>query len=82
MSCCSGGRRHFARESNLRAMPPDTPVPEKPPEMLLLHYIGSHSMSLRGPVSGLVYRARPGARPMGVDSRDASAMVRSGLFER
>jgi hypothetical protein len=47
-----------------------------------VRYLGEVSLLMRGPASGHEYAFTPSSREHLIDSRDAEAMVNSGLFQR
>ena len=64
-------------------MPPSHPVPMgRPGEQTRarVRFVGSTSMSVRGPVTGLAYAFSPAQPVRNIDGRDAPAMLRSRLF--
>ena len=77
MGCCGQGR------AALRAA--GTPGRERsvsrPPPGSALRYLGGRHMRIRGAVSGRLYEFAGGKRTA-VDSSDAPALVRLGLFAR
>jgi hypothetical protein len=79
MSCCSS--RRIIPAGNLRGAAPRY-MPTAPNGAVVSHmiYSGTMLLSLRGPISGAVYRADPARRQLDVDPRDADALLRTGLF--
>jgi hypothetical protein len=82
MSCC-GSRRMQLSESVGQAR---RAAPEPPPERLPatgaeLRYTGAADLALRGPASGRVYRVGPARRQLLVETADAAALLRTGLFQ-
>jgi hypothetical protein len=70
MGCCGQGRAAL-RSATGAARPPTTVV----------RYIGGKRVRVRGSMSGRMYEFTGGARTA-VESGDAAALVRTGLFVR
>lgn len=79
MGCCGDKRRQLARSQRARV----SPEPEVPPDESIaprrnnrtFEFVGRGSLTVRGAVSGTVYRfAHPGAR-LEVNYADAFAMM-------
>lgn len=94
MGCCGQGRAALraastaARETtgiSRAAMPaqsyPTPPAGGPPPVALVVRYLGSKRVRVRGAVSGRAYEFNRGTR-MTVVSSDVPGMVRTGLFVR
>jgi hypothetical protein len=77
MSCCGKARASLAVQSNTRAEPVARIAPSRVQTLggLLLEYVGSTSLTVRGPASGQVYRFALGGVRMLVDGRDAPFLL-------
>lgn len=72
MGCCGQGR------AALRATAPSA---AGPPPAAVVRYVGGKRVRVRGSVSGRMYEFTGGIRTA-VESGDAAALVRTGLFVR
>jgi hypothetical protein len=73
MGCCGKVRQSLG--SALRPAQPDSPTPRRSLNVVFA-YTGATAMTVRGPVSGRLYRFdRPGAR-LTVDPRDRPGLAR------
>ncbi|MEO8449103.1 MAG: hypothetical protein ABI647_04890 [Gemmatimonadota bacterium] len=84
MPCCGQGRSDLRR-----AMAAPSPTPQAPPDnvsrnrgTVTLVYLSSAPMAARGSATGTLYRFDGGRGRHYVDQRDASGLLRTGLFRR
>jgi hypothetical protein len=47
---------------------------------VLVCFVGTRRVRVEGTVSGRIYRASPGGRPLTADPEDLRGLLRSGLF--
>ena len=78
MSCCGSKRRQFPANTNV---PPGTPrpmqsyaVPQTTPGKVF-EYTGHTTLTVRGPITGWMYRFSKLNARVAVDGRDASALM-------
>lgn len=91
MSCCGGKRAALMAKSayarsqkNLYAQPSPAGKAEQtsPATGPLVEYVGTGSLSLRGPVSGQVYIFKESGVSSIVHEHDLNALLSTGLFSR
>lgn len=77
MSCCGKARASLQVPSNTRPEPLARSVPSRlqAADSLLVEYVGSTALTVRGPASGNVYRFSSRGARMLVDGRDAPFLL-------
>ena len=83
MSCCGQKRAALSGNRHIKVYTSTGAVPAAPAsastEQQLLRYLGEEPLSLRGPISGVIYHFFDG-NAVAVDTKDIAALLRSDRF--
>lgn len=92
MGCCNQKRAAIAptsrpsRPASQPTEPVRLPAAARPSRMtvsrMTVRYVGARPIRVRGTATGSVYHCSATNRMLSVDTRDAAALLRTGLFKR